>query len=96
VFRRIGFLLFVILFTVALSACGIAQSVLPAQTTAQANEYVTYVVQPGETASQIAARYHITIEQLIALNVGDVVEFTMCAVMNSGVVLTSTTNLQEP
>lgn len=68
-FRRIGFALIIFSIVITLGACGIAQSVLPVRTTAQANEYIIHVVQPGETASQIATRYHITIEQLIALNV---------------------------
>lgn len=64
--RNIGLLLCLIsLFT--LSACGIAQSILPSQTTTT-DEYATHIVQTGETASQIAARYGMTIEQLIALN----------------------------
>jgi uncharacterized protein YkwD len=49
--------------------CGIldeavaAPNVTPAVTT-----YITYVVQPGETLAQIALRFHMTIEELIALN----------------------------
>ncbi len=31
-------------------------------------QYIMYVVQPGETLAQIALRFHMTIEQLIALN----------------------------
>lgn len=54
-------------FALSLSACGIAQAVLPSSATAS-HEYATHVVQAGETASQIAARYGMTIEQLIALN----------------------------
>ncbi|MCI0476671.1 MAG: CAP domain-containing protein [Anaerolineales bacterium] len=67
-FRRFWFLLLSVSFAVALSACSVAQSVLPSSVTAPTNEYTTYVVQPGDTASQIVARYGMTIEQLIALN----------------------------
>lgn len=68
VFRRFWFLWLSVSFAVALSACSVAQSVLPSSVTAPTNEYTTYVVQPGDTASQIVARYGMTIEQLIALN----------------------------
>jgi uncharacterized protein YkwD len=69
VFRRIGLLLFIVLFALAPSACSVVQSVLPSEASAQANGYTTYVVQSGDTAIQIATHYRITIEQLIALNV---------------------------
>ena len=68
-YRRIGSWLLIVLFALALSACSIVQSVLPFRTNGQSDVYTTYVVRSGDTASQIAARYQITIEQLIALNV---------------------------
>jgi uncharacterized protein YkwD len=68
VFRRIGLSLFLILSIGMLASCNVVQSVLPSRTSGQPDPYITYVVQPGDTASQIALRYHITIEQLIALN----------------------------
>jgi uncharacterized protein YkwD len=66
--RRIGLWLLFLLCAFSLGACNIAQSFLPSGASAQGNEHTTYLVQRGDTASQIAARYHITIEQLIALN----------------------------
>ena len=64
--RQTGFL---ILLLIGLSACSLAQVVVPAPTRPpSAIDYTTYTVQPGDTLSQIAARYHVTIEQLIALN----------------------------
>lgn len=42
---------------------------MPAPTAAFADAgYTTYTVQPGDTLTQIAIRYHSTVEQLIALN----------------------------
>lgn len=64
--NRLGYWLWAILF-LALTACSTAQAfVSPLNNTTQ--DYFTYTVQPGDTASQISIRYHITIEQLIALN----------------------------
>ena len=68
-YRRIGLWLLMVLFALALGACSVVQSVLPSRTSGQTNLYITYVVRSGDTASQIATRYQITIEQLIALNV---------------------------
>lgn len=52
-----------------LMGCGALQAFLPASTpTASATENITYTVQAGETLAQIAARFHMTIEQLITLN----------------------------
>jgi uncharacterized protein YkwD len=66
--RQTGFLIFILL--IALPACSPAQASVPGTTAAAAaTDYNTYVVQPGDTLSQIAARFHSTIEQLIALNV---------------------------
>ncbi|MEW5720558.1 MAG: CAP domain-containing protein [Chloroflexota bacterium] len=67
-FRRIGLSLLFILSACALASCNVVQSFLPSRTSEQPDPYVTYVVKPGDTTSQIALRYHITIEQLIALN----------------------------
>jgi len=64
---RLILLLLSVAWVIGASACGIVSNVLPSGTTAT-NEYATHVVQVGETASQIAARYGMTIEQLIALN----------------------------
>jgi uncharacterized protein YkwD len=69
VYRRIGLWLLIVLFALALGACSVVQSVLPSRTSPQTDIYVTYVVRSGDTASQIATHYQITIEQLIALNV---------------------------
>jgi uncharacterized protein YkwD len=61
-----GSSLIFILGLVALVACT-TQTFLPA-TTIKNDEYFLYTVQEGETVNQIATRYRITIEQLIALN----------------------------
>ncbi len=66
--RRLGLSSIILLTVLGLASCSVVQSVLPSRTSAQPEPYVTYVVQSGDTASQIALRYHITIEQLIALN----------------------------
>jgi uncharacterized protein YkwD len=68
VLRRFGFFSILGLCALALSACSVAQAVLPVSATAPANAYAPYTVQPNDTVSQIAARYGMTIEQLIALN----------------------------
>ena len=53
-----------------LMGCGVVNTVLAAPGVAPTPQaYVTYVVQHGETLAQIASRFHMTIEQLIALNV---------------------------
>ena len=67
-FRWLWLLTASLVFVVTLGACSVVQSVLPSQTSGRVNGYTTYIVQRGDTASQIAARYHITIEELIALN----------------------------
>ncbi len=56
------------LLLLAASACSVVQGFFPVETAAPANDYTIYVVKPGETLSQLALRYHTTIEHLIALN----------------------------
>lgn len=68
--RRFLFLLICGAFILASSACSIAQVFLPSSATVATNEYAIHIVQPNESASQIVARYGMTIEQLIALNSG--------------------------
>ena len=65
---RISSSFLIVLFALALGACSVVPSVLPFRTRGQVDIYETYYVRPGDTASQIAARYNITVEQLIALN----------------------------
>ncbi len=65
--RRITALLLLTFILSALTACGIEQNVLPVAS-APAGNYILYTTQPGDTVSQIASRFHLTIEQLIALN----------------------------
>lgn len=65
--RLIGYLIASIALAL-LTACNVTQTFLPSSTT-KTEEYVIYTVQSGDTSNQIATRYHITIEQLIALNV---------------------------
>ena len=67
-YRRTCLWLLIVLFALALCACSVVQSVLPSKPNGQTDVYTTYVVRSGDTASQIATHYHITIEQLIALN----------------------------
>ncbi|MBI4791047.1 MAG: LysM peptidoglycan-binding domain-containing protein [Chloroflexi bacterium] len=65
--RQTGILLLLIL---AVSACSLAQVVAPAPAPSPLpTVYATYTVQPGDTLSQIAVRFRVTLEQLIALNV---------------------------
>jgi uncharacterized protein YkwD len=68
--RRTFFLVLMIHIILTTSACNVVQSVLPISATGSSNDYITYEVRPGDTASQIAARHGITIEELIALNKG--------------------------
>lgn len=67
--RQLGFTGLLVFLLTLLGACNTIQKILPASATALASDFTTYTVQPGDTASQIAARYHITIEELIALNI---------------------------
>jgi len=50
--------------------CGVLDTVVATPTaTPQVTDYIMYVVPPGDTMAKIAARFQMTIEQLIALNV---------------------------
>lgn len=68
-FRRIFVVVLFALFAVFAAGCGALNTVLPIQTaTPAATDYARYEVRTGDTLAGIAARYHVTIEQLIALN----------------------------
>ncbi len=64
--RTVALALCIFVFA-GLGACSPVQNFLHA-TNEPADEYITYTVQPGDTVSQLAKHYHVTIEQLIALN----------------------------
>ncbi len=52
-----------------LSACSLSEALAPALApTLGSSTVTTYTVQPGDTLSQIAARYHVTVQQLVQLN----------------------------
>ncbi len=54
---------------VTLLGCAALQTFLPVPTaTPAATEYINYTVRAGDTLGQIALQFHMTIEQLIALN----------------------------
>lgn len=53
-----------------LVGCDVAQAFAPLTQVATENT-ATYVVQPGDTVSQIATKYHLTIEQIINLNANE-------------------------
>ena len=62
--------LFFIAAVLTTAGCGILNEVMaPPLAAPTPAENITYVVQPGETLAQIALRFHMTIEQLIAMNV---------------------------
>ncbi len=65
--NRIFFGPALLLLIAVLTACGTIQSYLGV-TTEPPVEYIVYTVNQGDTLSQIAARHHVTIEELIALN----------------------------
>ncbi len=67
-FRRTLLVLFLNVFLFILSACSLAEALTPASAPAAQTQYAFYTVQPGDTLSTIAVRYHLTLEQLIALN----------------------------
>lgn len=54
---------------ILLTACSTVQSSLPSAAT-RSVEYIPYTVQAGDTLSQIAARYRVTLDELIAPNSG--------------------------
>jgi len=63
------FILSVAIFLLPLlTACNVAQAFAPADTALSASDYITYTVQSSDTVGQIAARFHVTIEQIINLN----------------------------
>src|SRR5512135_646434 len=55
-----------VLSTAGCSVLG--EAIAAPNATPASSQFITYVVQPGETLAQIALRFHMTIEQLIALN----------------------------
>lgn len=57
-----------LLLAVGTSACTVVPVAWFVATPTPTIEYAIYVVQPGDTLSQIALRYGMTVEQLIALN----------------------------
>ncbi|MBI5648921.1 MAG: LysM peptidoglycan-binding domain-containing protein [Chloroflexi bacterium] len=57
-----------VLFLIALSATACSSVAVAFAPTLPADEFATYIVQPGDTLSDIAARHFLSIEQLIALN----------------------------
>ena len=62
---------FVGLLVLTTAGCSVLDEAIAASNaTPVSSEYITYVVQPGETLAQIAVRFHMTIENLIALNSG--------------------------
>ena len=62
-------LFLVALLTLTTVGCNVLDEAVAApNATPAAADYITYVVQSGETLAQIALRFHMTIEQLIALN----------------------------
>jgi uncharacterized protein YkwD len=67
--RSTSVFLLVVFACVTITGCGVLDTVwaVPGATPTPV-EYITYVVQHGETLAQIASRFHMTIEQLIALN----------------------------
>jgi uncharacterized protein YkwD len=67
-FRRTILVFLLPLLLLTLSACGIAQAALPTETATPPSDYTIYIVKPGETLSQLALHFHVTVEQLIALN----------------------------
>lgn len=68
VFRQTLLVPALVLFLFTLSACSLAETLIPVTAPTVPPQYTLYTVQPGDTLSQIAARYHLTLEQLIALN----------------------------
>ena len=65
--NRFSFLFILCLLLPALAACSVAAAFAPNANNSN-SPYATYTVRSGDTVSQIAARYHLTIEQIINLN----------------------------
>lgn len=66
---RISLLLWLSALFVFIAGCRAVETISPiAAPTSSAPNYVLYDVRVGETLAQIAARFQMTIEQLIALN----------------------------
>jgi uncharacterized protein YkwD len=57
-----------LLVSVLLTACSTVEAAFSTPTPLPLGDYIYYMVQPGDTASQIAKQFRLTIEQLIALN----------------------------
>ncbi len=66
-FRQTLFL-FIGLFLLNQSACRLVETLSPVTAPTVTAQYGVYTVQPGDSLSQIALRYRLTLEQLIALN----------------------------
>lgn len=64
----VGLGILVMLLVFVANKVAIIPGLSSGDTPAAAQDYETYTVQPGDTISQIAARYRLTVEQLIALN----------------------------
>ena len=66
---RIPIVLLLSLLPVLVGGCRAIETTVPIPTpTPSATDYILYAVRPGDTLAQIAARFHMTIEQLISLN----------------------------
>lgn len=67
--RTVTVLLLAAVVWMTLMGCGVLDTVLAVPgATPTSTEYLSYVVQHGDTLAKIASRFHMTIEQLIALN----------------------------
>jgi uncharacterized protein YkwD len=66
---RPGIIILAMVLQATLMGCAALQTFLPVPTaTPAATEYINYTVRAGDTLGQIALQFHMTIEQLIALN----------------------------
>ncbi len=68
VFRRSLFSIVIVLSLLLLSGCKLAETLAPVSAPTVPPQYGLYTVQPGDTLSRIALRYHLTLDQLIGLN----------------------------
>ena len=64
----LGSFLVALLILTTVGCAAFDEAVAAPNATPAAAEYITYVVQSGETLAQIALRFHMKIEELIALN----------------------------